>query len=110
MDVAPVDELDASGGRPSIPREHLVKSSLLMAFHTLRSERQFCQRLRYDMLYKGFPDLNVEDEPLHRSTFTKNRERLQEADVARVLVNRVVRAARRCRPLSADHVTVDGTL
>ena len=104
------DELYASGGRPSIPPEHLLKSSLLMAFYTVRSERQFCEQLRYNLLFKWFLDLNVEDEPFHPTTFTKNRERLLEADVARVLLKEVVREARRRRLLSADHFTVDGTL
>ena len=104
------DEVYAAGGRPSIPPEHLLKSSLLMAFYTIRSERQFCEQLRYNILFKWFLDLNVEDEPFHPTTFTKNRERLLEADAARVLLKQVVSEARRRRLLSADHFTVDGTL
>ncbi len=104
------DEIYADNGRPSIPPEHLLKSSLLMAFFTIRSERQFCEQLRYNLLFKWFLDLNVEDEPFHPTTFTKNRERLMEADAARVLLKEVVREARRRRLLSADHFTVDGTL
>ena len=96
------DEVYAAGGRPSIPPEHLLKSSLLMAFYTIRSERQFCEQLRYNILFKWFLDLNVEDEPFHPTTFTKNRERL--------LLKQVVSEARRRRLLSADHFTVDGTL
>ena len=104
------DEVYAAGGRPSIPPEHLLKSSLLMACYTIRSERQFCEQLRYNILFKWFLDLNVEDEPFHPTTFTKNRERLLEADAARVLLKQVVSEARRRRLLSADHFTVDGTL
>ena len=104
------DEVYAAGGRPSIPPEHLLKASLLMAFYTIRSERQFCEQLRYNILFKWFLDLNVEDEPFHPTTFTKNRVRLLEADAARVLLKEVVDAARRRRLLSADHFTVDGTL
>ena len=104
------DEVYAAGGRPSIPPEQLLKSSLLMAFYTIRSERQFCEQLRYNILFKWFLDLNVEDEPFHPTTFTKNRERLLEADAARVLLKQVVSEARRRRLLSADHFTVDGTL
>ena len=104
------DEIYAAGGRPSIPPEHLLKASLLMAFYTIRSERQFCEQLRYNILFKWFLDLNVEDEPFHPTTFTKNRVRLLEADAARVLLKEVVREARRRRLLSADHFTVDGTL
>ena len=104
------DEIYADHGRPSIPPEHLLKASLLMAFYTIRSERQFCEQLRYNLLFKWFLDLNVEDEPFHPTTFTKNRERLMDADAARVLLKEVVREARRRRLLSADHFTVDGTL
>ena len=102
------DEVYAAGGRPSIPPEHLLKASLLMAFYTIRSERQFCEQLRYNILFKWFLDLNVEDEPFHPTTFTKNRERLLEADAARVLLKEVVREARRRRLLSADHFTAPG--
>ena len=108
--VSPLfDQIYADSGRPSIPREHLLKSSVLMAFYTVRSECQFCEQLRYNLLFKWFLDLNVEDELFHPTTFTKNRERLLEADAARVLLKEVVREARR-RRLSADHFTVDGTL
>ena len=104
------DEVYAAGGRPSIPPEHLLKASLLMAFYTIRSERQFCEQLRYNILFKWFLDLNVEDEPFHPTTFTRNRERLLEADAARVLLKEVVKEARRRRLFSADQFTVDGTL
>ena len=104
------DEIYADNGRPSIPPEHLLKSSLLMAFYTVRSERQFCEQLRYNLLFKWFLDLNVEDEPFHPTTFTKNRERLMEADAARVLLKEVVKEARRRLLLSQDHFSVDGTL
>ena len=99
------DELHADNGRPSIPPEYLLKSSLLMAFYTIRSERQFCEQLRYNLLFKWFLDLNVEDEPFHPTTFTKNRARLVDADAARVLLKEVVREARRRRLLSTDHFT-----
>ena len=97
------NEIYAAGGRPSIPPEHLHKSSLLMACYTIRSERQFCEQLRYNILFKWFLDLNVEDEPFHPTTFTKSRDRLLEADpcssqgqaAARVLLKEVVREARR---------------
>ena len=104
------DQIDVDNGRPSIPPEHLFKSSLLMACCTIRSERQFCEQLRYNLLFKWLLDLNVEEEPFHPTTFTKNRERLLEADAARVLLKEVVKEARRRWLLSADHFTVDGTL
>ena len=74
------DEVYAAGGRPSIPPEHLLKASLLMALYTIRSERQFCEQLRYNILFKWFLDLNVEEEPFHATTLAKNRERLLDAD------------------------------
>ena len=77
--MSPVfDAVYAAGGRPSIPPEHLLNASLLMAFYTIRSERQFCEQLRYNILFKWFLDLNVADEPFHPTTFSKNRERLLE--------------------------------
>ncbi len=99
------DEVYAAGGRLSIPPEHLLKSSLLMDFYTIRSERQFCEQLRYNLLFKWFLDLNVEDEPFHPTTFSKNRERLMDAEAARVMLKQVVGEARRRRLLSADHFT-----
>ena len=90
----------------------------MIARYTVRSERQFCEQLRYNILFKWFLDLNVEDEPFHPTTFTKNRERLLEAypyssqgqAAARVLLKEVVKEARRRRLLSAEHFTVEGTL
>ena len=76
----------------------------------MRSERQFCERLRYDLLFKWFLDLNISDEPFDASTFSKNRERLLEVDAARAFFAEVVAKARRRRLLSAEHFTVDGTL
>ena len=100
----------ARGGRPSIPPEHLLKASLLIALYSVRSERQFCERLGYDLLFKWFLDLNVADEPFDASTFSKNRARLLEVDAARAFFAEVVAEARRRRLLSAEHFTVDGTL
>lgn len=97
-------------GRPSIPPEHLLKASLLIALYSVRSERQFCERLRYDLLFKWFLDLNIADEPFDASTFSKNRERLLGVDAARAFFAEVVAEARRRRLLSAEHFTVDGTL
>ena len=97
-------------GRPSIPPEHLLKGSLLIALYSIRSERQFCERLRYDLLFKWFLDLNIEDPAFDASTFSKNKERLLEHDVAGQFFTAVLSEARRHRLLSADHFTVDGTL
>lgn len=97
-------------GRPSIPPEHLLKGSLLIALYSVRSERQFCERLRYDLLFKWFLDLNIEDPAFNASTFSKNKKRLLEHDVAGQFFTAVLSEARRHRLLSADHFTVDGTL
>ena len=100
----------ASHGRPSIPPEHLLKGSLLIALYSVRSERQFCEQLRYNLLLKWFLDLNVEDEPFNATTFSKNRERLLEAEVARAFFAEVVAEAGRRRLLLDEHFTVDGPL
>ena len=104
------DTMYARGGRPSIPPEHLLKASLLIALYSVRSERQFCERLCYDLLFKWFLDLNVADEPFDASTFSKNRARLLEVDAARAFFAEVVAEAKRRGLLSAGHFTVDGTL
>lgn len=97
-------------GRPSIPPEQLLKSSLLIALYSVRSERQFCERLQYDLLFKWFLDLNISDPAFNPTTFSKNRERLLEHEVSRHFFNAVVSEARRRKLLSDDHFTVDGTL
>ncbi len=105
-----LERMYAQIGRPSIPPEHLLESCLLMALYSIRSERQFCERLRYDLLFKWFLGLNVEDEPFDHSSFAKNRRRLLEHRVSRQFFEAVVRQARRRHLLSSSHFTVDGTL
>lgn len=100
----------APDGRYSVPPEHLLKASLLMAFYSIRSERQFCERLQHDLLFKWFLGLNITDDAFDHSTFSKNRKRLLEHDVAEALLGEVVREARRRRLISEDHFSVDGTL
>lgn len=97
-------------GRPSIPPEHLLKACLLIALYSIRSERQFCERLQYDLLFKWFLDLNIMDPAFDASTFSKNKERLLEHQVAREFLGEVVAEARQRKLLSEDHFTVDGTL
>jgi transposase len=104
------DAMYAQGGRPSIPPEHLLKASLLIALYSIRSERQFCERLRYDLLFKWFLGLNIGDRGFDASSFSKNRERLLEHDVARAFFTEVVAEAKQRHLLSAEHFTVDGTL
>lgn len=97
-------------GRPSIPPEHLLKGMLLMSFYSIRSERQLCERLHYDLLFKWFVGLNITDEVFDHSTFSKNRDRLLEHGVATEFFAAVRDEARRRHLLSSDHFTVDGTL
>ncbi len=100
----------AEMGRPSIPPEHLLKACLLIAFYSIRSERQFCERLQYDLLFKWFMDINIMDPAFDASTFSKNKQRLLEHRVAHEFLGAVVADARRRKLLSEDHFTVDGTL
>jgi transposase len=104
------DQMYAVDGRPSIPPEHLLKSLVLIALYSIRSERQFCERLQYDVLFKWFLDLNITDPAFNPSTFSKNRERLLEHEAVRKFFLAVRAEAQRRRLLSADHFTVDGTL
>lgn len=110
-ELSPVfEEMYAEIGRPSIPPEHLLKATLLMTLYSVRSERQFCERLEYDLLFKWFLDLNLEEPAFDASTFSKNRKRLLEHDVAGRFMQAVLEEARRRRLLSEEHLTVDGTL
>ncbi len=111
-DLSPTfDAMYASGwGRPSIPPETLLKSMLLIALYSVRSERQFCERLRYDLLFKWFLDMNMIDEPFDASSFSRNRDRLLEHEVAHRFLQAVVASAKKARLMSADHFSVDGTL
>jgi transposase len=105
-----LSKMYARTGRPSIPPEHLLKASLLIALYSIRSERQFCERLQYDLLFKWFLDLNISDRAFHPTTFSKNRESLLKHDVSRQFFAAVIEEARQQRLLSEDHFTVDGTL
>jgi transposase len=100
----------AAGGRPSVPPETLLKSTVLMAMYSIRSERAFCERLNYDLLFKWFLDMRIDQLAFDATTFTKNRERLLEHEVADEFFAAVVRQAKLRRYLSSDHFSVDGTL
>jgi transposase len=110
-DMSPTfNRMYADLGRPSIPPEHLLKACLLIALYSIRSERQFCERLKYDLLFKWFLDLNIMDPAFDASTFSKNKERLLEHRVTHEFLGAVIKTARKQRLLSEDHFTVDGTL
>ena len=93
-----------------MPPEHLLKASLLIALYSVRSERQFCERLTYDMLFRWFLDLNIRGGSFDQSTFAKNRTRLLAHEVTGRFFGAVVSEARRQRLLSEEHFSVDGTL
>lgn len=104
------DAMYSAVGRPSIPPERLLKAQLLIALYSVRSERQFCERLDYDLLFRFFLDMNLDDARWDATTFTKNRDRLVQHEVARQFFEEVVRQAKSAGLVSAEHFTVDGTL
>jgi transposase len=97
-------------GRPSIPPEKLLRAMLLQAFYSLRSERQLMERLEYDLLFRWFVGLGVDDPAWDHSTFSKNRDRLLDGDIAAKVLGAVLAQARVKRLLSTEHFSVDGTL
>jgi transposase len=110
-ELSPVfDEMYSAVGRPSIPPERLLKASLLMALHTVRSERLFCEQLDYNFLFRWFLDLEADEASFDHSTFSRNRARLLEHAVAGEFFRAVVAQARGLNLLSDEHFTVDGTL
>ena len=74
------DAMYSASGRRSVPPETLLKATVLMAMYSIRSERAFCERLNYDMLFKWFLDLAIDDRAFDATTFTKNRKRLRSPD------------------------------
>lgn len=104
------DDMYASSGRSSVPPETLLKSTVLMAMYSIRSERAFCERLNYDLLFKWFLDMRIDQAAFDASTFSKNRRRLLDHEVADEFFAAVVRQAKLRRYISSDHFSVDGTL
>ena len=104
------DEMYAAGGRRSVPPEVLLKSTVLMAMYSIRSERAFCERLNYDLLFKWFLDMRIDQPAFDATVFTKNRKRLLEHEVADEFFAAVVAQAKLRRYVSSEHFTVDGTL
>ncbi len=104
------DVMYAEVGRPSIPPERLLKASLLISLYSVRSERAFCEQLEYDLLFRWFLGMNVIEPSFDPSTFSKNRQRLLEHNVAQRFFDLVVDAADQHGLLSDEHFTVDGTL
>lgn len=97
-------------GRPSIPPARLLKASLLMALYTVRGERMFCEQLDYNLLFRWFLDLNWDERGFEHFSFSRNRARLLEHDVAGEFFRTVVAEAHELKLTSDGHFTVDGTL
>ena len=105
-----LDKLYAARGRESIPPERLLRALLLMVLYSVRSERQLMEQLNYNLLFRWFVGLEMDDEVWDVTVFTKNRDRLLEAEVAKEFLAQVVSQARAKGLTSDEHFTVDGTL
>ena len=104
------DAMYAKVGRPSIPPEQLLRAQLLQMLYSIRSERLLMEEIDYSMLFRWFIGLNLDDEVWDATVFTKNRDRLLAADVAKEFLVQVVEQARAKGLTSDEHFTVDGTL
>jgi len=103
-------KLYAPLGRPSIPPEQLLRALLLQAFYSIRSERQLMERVDFDLLFRWFVGLGIDDAVWDHSTFSKNRDRLLEGDVAAEFLATLLDRPDVRRLLSSEHFSVDGTL
>lgn len=97
-------------GRPSIPPEKLLRAMLLQAFYSIRSERLLMEQLEYDLLFRWFVGIGVDDAAWNHSVFSKNRDRLLEGDIAAKFLAAVLAQPKVKKLLSTDHFSVDGTL
>jgi transposase len=104
------DALYSKVGRPSIPPEKLLRALLLQVLYTLRSERLLMEQLDYNLLFRWFVGLNMDDPVWDATVYCKNRERLLQGEVAEAFFEEVLKLAREHGLLSDEHFTVDGTL
>ena len=104
------DAMYAEGGRPSIPPEKLLRAQLLQMLYSVRSERLLMEEIDYSILFRWFVGLNLDEKVWDATSFTKNRDRLLEAAVAKEFLAQVVERARGAGLVSDEHFTVDGTL
>ncbi len=104
------DQLYSKVGRPSIPPEHLLRALLLQVLYSVRSKRLLMEQLDYNLLFRWFVGLAMDDPIWDATVFTKNRERLLRGDIARAFFEQVRAQAEQCGLLSDEHFTVDGTL
>src|SRR5690606_18969816 len=111
QELSPVfDRMYSPVGRPSIPPERLLKATLLMALYTVRSERQLCEQLDYNLLFKWFLDMDMTEPAFDPTCFGKNRDRLMEHEVAERFFAIVTNQVRKHVLMSSEHFSVDGTL
>ena len=104
------DSMYASTGRPSIAPEKLLRALVVQALYTVRSERMLMEQLNYNLLFRWFVGLNMDDAIWDVTVFTKNRERLLDGDIAEGFFQAVLQQARERGLLCDEHFTVDGTL
>lgn len=104
------EQMYSDRGRPSIPPEQLIRALLLQIFFTIRSERQLMERIDYDLLFRWFVGLGMDDPVWNHSVFSKNRDRLMAYDVDELLFEAIKQQAHAGKLLSRDHFSVDGTL
>ena len=104
------DRLYSTTGRPSIPPEKLLRALLLQLLYSIRSERLLMEELDYNILYRWFVGLSLDDAVWDATTFTKNRDRLLDGDIADAFFAEVLAAIKADGLLSDEHFTVDGTL
>lgn len=110
-ELSPVFEgLYSREGRPSVPPEQLLRALLIQILYSVRSERMLMEQLEYNLLFRWFVGLSMDDPVWVPSVFSKNRDRLLEGDVARALLTATIEEARRRGYMSDEHFTVDGTL
>jgi len=102
--------LYSSMGRPSVPPEKLLRAMLLQAFYSVRSERQLMERIEFDLLFRWFVGIGIDDPVWDHSSFSKNRDRLLEGEIAAKFLTAVLSQPRVKRLLSSEHFSVDGTL
>jgi transposase len=104
------DQMYAERGRPSIPPEHLLRALLLQILYAIPSERRLCEHLHYNLLFRWFVGLDINDPVWHPTTFTKSRDRLMAGNVAEAFFAEVKKQAQAAKLLSREHFSCDGTL
>lgn len=103
------EQMYADEGRPSIPPEQLLRALLIQILYSIRSERMLIEQLDYNLLFRWFVGLAMDEEAWHHSSFSTNRDRLLEQDISRRFFDEVLKVARKENLLSSEHFTIDGT-